>query len=93
MILGQHCYSSCTLYLSLDSTCISPMTIFGFHGPEKPGSRIGAAEFENVSRFIASYYPAPLQDWYLKFARYKRNGVLKISGQKLIDMGAARACG
>ncbi|WP_127749880.1 hypothetical protein [Parasedimentitalea marina] len=90
-IRGAVCYSTCTMLLGLPQTCISPNTVFGFHGPSKNGRKMAPDRYEYYSQVIAQYYPAPLKDWYLKKGRKRINGVHRIKGAEIIRMGA-RAC-
>ncbi len=90
-IRGAVCYSTCTMLLGLPQTCISPSTVFGFHGPSHSGRQLEPEKFEYYSQVIAQYYPAPLKDWYLKKGRKRINGVHRIKGTEIIRMGA-RAC-
>lgn len=86
-----NCMSACTMYLGLPGTCVGPNAVFGFHGP-KAGSGIGLpkAEFERWSQVMASYYPAPLREWFLREGRYHTVDYIAISGAELIRMGVAR---
>ena len=86
-IRGRICYSTCTMLLGLPNTCISPDTQFGFHGPSKNGRRLAPDRFEYYSRVIAQYYPSQLNDWYMKTGRKRINGVHRIKGQDIIQMG------
>lgn len=86
-IRGALCYSTCTMLLGLPQTCVSPNTEFGFHGPSRSGTRLGAAEFEYYSQLIAQYYPSQLKDWFLKKGRNRINGVHRIKGSEIIRMG------
>lgn len=90
-IRGQICYSTCTMLLGLPNTCISPDTQFGFHGPSKNGRRLSPDRFEYYTRVIAQYYPKQLNDWYMKTGRKRINGVHRIKGQDIIQMGS-KAC-
>ena len=90
-IRGAVCYSTCTMLLGLPQTCVSPKTVFGFHGPSKRGKALPPQEFERYSRLIASNYPARLKDWYIKTGRYRIEGVHRIRGSEIIRMGV-RAC-
>ena len=86
-IRGRVCLSSCTMYLGLPQTCISPNTSFGFHGPSYYGSALSASDFEYWSNLIASYYPAPLREWYMRKGRTRISGYFRISGRELIRLG------
>lgn len=91
-IVGDVCYSTCTMYLGLPQTCVSPRTQFGFHAPTEYGRRLDPATFETASRIIMSHYPPVLHDWYMAYGRHQMRGVLKISGADLIRIGASRPC-
>lgn len=91
-VRGAVCYSTCTLYLGLPGTCVSPDTIFGFHGPSSHGRALAPQQFEQASQVIVSHYPPVLQDWYMTVARHELRGLLKVSGRKLSRIGAARLC-
>lgn len=86
-ITGAICYSTCTMYLGLPQTCISPDTVFGFHGPSSYGRKLESATFERASRIIAGYYPATLRRWYVSKGRYKIRSVYKMKGRQIIAMG------
>lgn len=90
-ISGRICYSTCTMFLGLPQTCISPDTTFGFHGPSSYGRSLDQQTFDRASRAIASYYPAPLRDWYMTKGRYELSGFYRIKGANLIALGV-RAC-
>lgn len=90
-IRGGICYSTCTLYLGLPNTCISPNTTFGFHGPSSYGRALEPALFRRASEIISSHYPAPLKRWYMSEARYQINSVARVKGASIIEMGV-RAC-
>ena len=90
-IRGNICYSTCTLYLGLPNTCISPRTTFGFHGPSSYGQALDAKTFNRASEVIASFYPPALKIWYMETGRYKIRTVTRIKGARIIDMGI-RAC-
>lgn len=88
-IRSGYCVSACTLYLGLDRTCVAPETRFGFHGPStgRYGIALSEADFEYWSRMMASYYPEPLQRWYLRTGRTVTVGFFEMSGLELIRMG------
>lgn len=90
-IRGAVCFSTCTMFLGLPNTCISPDTTFGFHGPSSYGRALDPATFNRASEVIASYYPAPLQRWYMDEGRFKIRSITRIKGSNIIDMGI-RAC-
>ncbi len=90
-ISGAVCYSTCTMFLGLPQTCISPRTTFGFHGPSTFGRALDPTAFDRATRVIASYYPQPLRSWYLNTGRYKIKSMYKLKGQQIISMGI-RAC-
>lgn len=86
-VMGRVCYSTCTLFLGLQNTCVSPDTVFGFHGPSSYGTPLEPATFERASVIIASHYPGPLKNWYMEKGRKKLDGLYFISGANIIDMG------
>jgi hypothetical protein len=90
-ITGAICYSTCTMFLGLPQTCISPNTTFGFHGPSSYGRALDPTTFNRASRVIASYYPQALRTWFMETGRYKINSVYKVKGREIIKMGI-RAC-
>lgn len=90
-IRGAVCYSTCTMFLGLPNTCISPDTTFGFHGPSSYGRTLDPDTFSRASLIIASHYPAPLKDWYMNRARYKIHSIYRVKGENIIRMGV-RAC-
>ncbi|WP_174819129.1 hypothetical protein [Ruegeria atlantica] len=90
-IRGRVCYSTCTMFLGLPETCVSPDTIFGFHGPSRSGRRLNEEDFDYFSQIMADHYPEPLKTWFMKKARNRINGVFKVKGSELIRMGVT-AC-
>jgi len=88
-IRGDYCMSSCTMYLSLPDVCVTPQTIFGFHGPSSPIYGVGLlpAEFDRWSRMIAAYYPEPIRSWYMTTGRNRTVGFYRYSGRELIRIG------
>ncbi len=86
-IVGPLCLSSCTMYLGAGNVCVSPKTIFGFHGPSYYGLPLSKPEFEYWSDVISSFYTAPLRDWYMTTARHTKSGMLRVPGAQLIRLG------
>ena len=86
-IRGAVCFSTCTMFLGLPNTCISPNTTFGFHGPSSYGRALDPATFNRASKVIASFYPAPLKAWYMETARFKIRSMSRVKGSHIIDMG------
>ena len=86
-IVGNICYSTCTLYIGLDDACVAAETEFGFHGPSANGNPLDPATFERASRLIAAYYPEPIRNWYLTTARHEINALFKVKGEVLINLG------
>lgn len=91
-IVGDYCYSTCTMYLGLPQTCVLPTTVFGFHGPSNYGKPLESQTFEKASSLIVAHYPPVLHDWYLAYGRHEIRGVLKVSGAHLIRIGGAKPC-
>lgn len=90
-ITGNICYSTCTMYIGLPQTCISPRTTFGFHGPSSYGRVLDPQTFNIASRIISRDYPPALKEWYMSKGRYKINSVYRIKGSQIIQMGV-RQC-
>jgi len=86
-VVGNLCYSTCTLFLGLPNTCVSPDTVFGFHGPSSYGRPLKPDTFERASSIIANHYPAPLKNWYMEKGRKRLNGMYYIRGANIIAMG------
>jgi len=87
-IIGNFCYSACTMYLALPNLCISAKTKFGFHAPSYFGIKHPKGKlFDDSTRFMASYYPEPVQTWFLHTGRYTTSGYRILSGSHLIDLG------
>ncbi|WP_208348011.1 hypothetical protein [Pseudaestuariivita rosea] len=91
-ITGRYCMSACTLYLGLPKTCVSPHTIFGFHGPRSGiyGVGLPPPDFEKWSRLMARHYPAEVREWYLEKGRYMTMGFYELRGRDLIKLGVPR---
>lgn len=86
---GKFCASSCTMYLGLPNACVDRNTTFAFHGPSSGlyGIALPDDQFEHWSRVMASYYPQPLRNWFLREGRMVTVGFHKKSGAELIRMG------
>ena len=91
-ISGRVCQSTCTMFLGLEQTCISPETEFGFHGPSSFGLPLSRPVFEQASQIIADHYPAPLKRWYMEEARHSLWGMHRITGEQMITWGISRSC-
>lgn len=89
-IVGPLCLSSCTMYLGSGNVCISPKTVFGFHGPSFYGAPLSNSGFEYWSDVISSFYRVPLRNWYMTTARHTTSGMHRLSGAQLIKMGYAQ---
>lgn len=92
-IVGDRCNSACTMYLGMDTVCVSPNTIFGFHGPSSQiyGVGLAPADFERWSNIMADHYPSPIKEWFLADARYTIVGLVRVRGKELIRLGV-REC-
>lgn len=90
-ILGR-CASSCTMLLSI--ACVAPSARLGFHGPSSqyPGIALPPAEFERVSRQMATHYPPAIRTWFLREARLVTGDLLTLTGAEAIRLGAKK-CG
>ena len=90
-IIGNICYSTCTMFLGLPQTCVSPQTTFGFHGPSRYGRPLEPAVFEQASQIMASHYPEVLKDWFMKTGRYEIVRIYRFKGADMVQMGI-QAC-
>lgn len=91
-IRGAICYSACTLYLGAGDVCVSPGTVFGFHGPTRDGQPLTPESFDHWTGIMALYYNQPLGQWFMSDARYAgRNEIRRLSGDQLIQLGY-RSC-
>lgn len=88
-ITGNICYSTCTMFLGLPQTCVSPQTTFGFHGPSSYGRPLDPAIFEEASQIMAAHYPQVLKDWYMKTGRHEIVDVYHFKGEDIVRMGIA----
>lgn len=86
-IRGRVCFSTCTMFLGLPQTCISPATTFGFHGPSLRGRPLPRDQFDYYSRVIAQYYPEPLRLWYMETGRTRLIRIFHVSGADIVAMG------
>lgn len=88
-INGDYCHSSCTMLLGADDVCVSPETIFGFHGPHHPNrTKMTADEFDRKSASLSSYYPNPIRNWFMSKARFAGpNELFYVTGEYLINLG------
>jgi len=91
-ISGSVCQSTCTMFLGLPQTCISPQTEFGFHGPSSFGIPLSPEVFEQASRIIADHYPDAIKQWYMTKARHSIWGLHRIPGSQIIDWGFSQPC-
>lgn len=91
-IRGAACLSSCTMLLSLETTCVHPGTVFGFHGPSRGGVPLDRALFDRVSMVIAMHYPPQLRLWYMSIARHSLRDMHHLTGQQLIALGVSKPC-
>ncbi len=94
-IRGEFCMSACTMYLRLNDICITPRTLFGFHGPSSVfhGVALDADSFERWSQVMADHYPEPIRSWFLDTGRFRTVGFHEFSGRQLIAMGIAKCTG
>ena len=86
-ISGSVCYSTCTMFLGLPQTCVSPTTVFGFHGPSSNGRPLDPDVFDHASQLIVDHYPANLQQWYWDTARHETRALYRINGAEIVRLG------
>ena len=85
-IRGWFCYSSCTMYLSLDDLCVTPRTRFGFHGPSYYGKPLSPDRFAYWANVMANHYPEPIRSWFLSTVIVKKATTV-LMGSELIRVG------
>lgn len=90
-VVGDVCYSTCTMFLGLPQTCVASDTIFGFHGPSSYGRPLPQDVFEQASQIIVDHYPAGLKTWFMEEARFELRRLYRIPGSEMIRIGVA-AC-
>jgi hypothetical protein len=91
-IVGDFCYSSCTMLLGADDVCVAPETVFGFHGPYRiDNAAMTQAEFNHASDTVAGYYPTGgIREWFIAIARHVPPGELYyLNGEDLIGLGVS----
>ncbi|MGB0660809.1 MAG: hypothetical protein ACPGNV_11590 [Mangrovicoccus sp.] len=89
-ILGDICYSACTMYLGLDrdKVCVRRNTEFGFHGPSILGLFPAKGEQRELGvTIMAGYYPEPIKAWYIREASKKTYGYHYLKGDYLLKLG------
>lgn len=93
-ITGPICASACTLFLGLPNACLSPSTVFGFHGPSSHIYGVGLAgdELEDAVALMARHYPEPVRSNFLREWRWTIVGLHEVPGRTLIDLGVRPAC-
>ena len=80
------CYSACTIWLK--SACITRSASLGFH--HAVGIPPSHRDWDATTRWIASYYPPQIAQWFLSQARFSSSMVI-LGGSEAIRMGA-REC-
>lgn len=85
------CASACTMYLGLESTCVSRGARLRFHGPSFPGRKLSKPAFDTMSGLMAAAYPEPLRGWFMAQGRHRIRGYHTVRGAELIGMGV-REC-
>jgi hypothetical protein len=75
------CASACTMYLRTDVGCVTPRAVLQFHAAfDQKAGQISQAS----TALMASYYPAPLREWFMKNAAH-------LSGKKYAELTGAQA--
>ncbi len=90
-IRGKFCLSSCTMFLGAGDVCVSPRTVFGFHGPSYYGRPLPAEQFDYWSGVMSNNYVPVLRATFMSTWRYRIDGYIRLTGMDLIRMGY-RAC-
>lgn len=96
-LTADYCASACTMFLGVEDMCVSPQTIFGFHGPAVQGF-IGRVPLDGLSAYlssqtIAGHYPQPLRRAFMARYRHIINGPMaEMRGEEMIARGWVEAC-
>jgi hypothetical protein len=89
------CFSSCTLYLAANDSCVSPKAVLGFHAPWVGFPTSGKVDPGMVALFARHYKPE-LRKMFLDHVKNSHGAVpgplLRLSGQQLSGLGY-RLCG
>ena len=75
------------MFLGAKNVCISPRTVFGFHGPSVYGRPLSPKQFDYWSKVMSKHYPAQLRRKFMQDWRYRINGYVSIKGVQLIGLG------
>jgi hypothetical protein len=93
MRLDGEYHSAATLFLAIEGACVTPNSVFYFHGPgaRTKGLGLPLEEFERVSRQMADQYAKAspqLAEWFMTVARYRSGpNFYRVTGAKLINIG------
>ena len=89
--LSGHCYSACTMYLSLgpDRLCAEPGVMFGFHAAVDARTRLALPLWTAV---MATHYPEPVAEWFYDHAAHVTNGLVLLRGSDMIRLGFVSEC-
>jgi len=88
--IAGSCASACTFYLGVSTTCVEPGAMMMFHGPSLAQGQIPPADYDEVARAMASFYPPALRDWFLAPGPHRFEDRW-LRGDEVIAMGA-RSC-
>lgn len=92
VVISGQCHSSCTMYLALPKTCVTPEARLGFHGPRTAkGSRLPTSDFKYWTDIMAAHYPPQIARRFMRDWRHKIANHQIITGTQAIVMGA-RPC-
>ena len=86
-IVGR-CASACTLYLSMETTCVIPDARFGFHGPSASDVYMTSAQRKDDIELMTRAYPDFLDQWFVRRASHLvGDDLLWVEGSELIRHG------
>ena len=88
IILCGNIGSAATIFVSLPNACACEDASFHFHG-----ARVGIHHSPEGTAVMASYYPEPLRDWYLREAAHLiLTDYVTLTAQELATMNVLEIC-
>lgn len=93
-IVAPRCASACTMYLGAADVCVSPETMFVFHGPRWGrgwwAPRITGATGRHWAEEMARHYPSAVAAYFM--ARWDRPGRWRLTGRWLVERAGVAGC-
>ncbi len=90
-VIPRTCLSACTLYLAVETACLQPGSVLGFHGPSSMGGvAMTPAEVDYWSAIMVAHYPPPVRDLF--WAGRHSQTLIYVAGDDLIAAGILPTC-